>query len=117
MTDDAAAPALLAAANETIRTLAEENAALLAANTRLRRERDDARDISIRGGAWQNGAGVDYEAHLEAINDESVRMPLVDPDGRAFSNLRAALLTAALAVETRTDVPPSTVQAWREAAS
>lgn len=36
---------------------------------------------------------------------------------RTNSNLRAALLAAALAVETRTDVPPSTVQAWRETAS
>lgn len=36
---------------------------------------------------------------------------------RTNSNLRAALLAAALAVETRTDVPPSTVQAWRETAT
>ena len=36
---------------------------------------------------------------------------------RTNSNLRAALLAAALAVETRTDVPPSTLQAWRETAS
>lgn len=36
---------------------------------------------------------------------------------RTNSNLRAALLAAALAVENRTDVPPSTLQAWRETAS
>ena len=36
---------------------------------------------------------------------------------RTNSNLRAALLAAALAVENRTDVPPSTIQAWRETAS
>lgn len=48
MTDYDATPALLAAANETIRTLSDENRALMAANadlnaelTSLRRELDD----------------------------------------------------------------------------
>jgi len=86
VTDYDAAPALLAAANETIHTLAEENAALLSANTRLRRERDDARDIAIRCGAWHNGPGTDFEAHL----DRSQPMPLVDPDGLLFTRTGGA---------------------------
>lgn len=53
MTDYAAAPALLAAAQETIRQLADENAALLAANTRLRGERDRARDLAVRSGIFE----------------------------------------------------------------
>lgn len=33
----------------------------------LTRQRDDARDLSIRCGAFQNSAGTDFEAHLEAF--------------------------------------------------
>jgi len=54
VTDYAAAPALLAAAQETIRQLADENAALLAANTRLRGERDRARDLAVRSGIFED---------------------------------------------------------------
>lgn len=57
MTDYQALIARLESADQTIRTLAEENAALLAANTRLRRQRDDARDIAVRCGAFQNSVG------------------------------------------------------------
>ena len=57
MTDYQALIARLESADQTIRTLAEENAALLAANTRLRRQRDDARDIAVRCGAFQNNVG------------------------------------------------------------
>lgn len=46
----------------------------------LTRQLESARDIAIRCGAWQNGAGTDYEAHL----GEPLGMALVDPDGRLF---------------------------------
>lgn len=123
MTDYDTAPALLAAANETITTLDAENADLHGEIRTLReqieaieashateigalrwavqesegrrdtaemlvadltRQRDDARAIAVRCGAFDGGAGCDFPAHLEAIQDESVRMPLVDPEGRAF---------------------------------
>lgn len=60
--------------------LVAENLTLFGENIDLIRQRDHARDIAIRCGAWQNGAGADYEAHL----DRSQPMPLVDPDGLLF---------------------------------
>ncbi len=62
MTDYAAAPALLAAAQETIRQLADENAALLAANTRLRGERDRARDLAVRSGIFEGATPATLRA-------------------------------------------------------
>jgi len=86
--------ALLAAANETIRTLDAENAELHAANrdlngevTALRaalvdmeRQRDSARSIAVRCGAFDSSAGTDYEAHL----GPAAGIGLVDPEGRLF---------------------------------
>ena len=86
MTDYQALIARLESADQTIHTLAEENAALLAANrdlndevtglraalVDLERQLESARDIAVRCGAFQNSLG---ESDFEA---------LVDPEGRLF---------------------------------
>lgn len=74
---------------------------------------------------WRSvpGGEDDGIAAILAVVDEYAQQAtasLADENAallRTNSNLRAALIAAALAVETRTDVPPSTVQAWRETAS
>lgn len=46
----------------------------------LTRQRDDARDLAVRCGAFHNSVGADYHAHL----DGTWPMELVDPEGRLF---------------------------------
>lgn len=65
------------AQGETLaRTLADHEAVV----AELTRERDSARDIAVRCGAFDGSAGTDFPAHL----DRTWEMAPVDPEGQAF---------------------------------